>query len=204
MIKKLDKTDLPNNDFFKIDTDVSISKLLSDSELFRFKKVSRVLMQLENSIDNQLDITKTQKSNFIEVDSLEQKEIVLEQTLADAFSKNLSFLISLEKEKIKEQLKKSINDGHVYMISKKSEVFAFLIVKEMQHWGEEKLLVAWIWIKSDIEKQEKVNIRYSLKNLFKTYDIKNIIASIHIQNLASFYFFEKLGFKPVAISLKNI
>jgi len=204
MLRILDKIDLPNNEYLKLDADISIGKLLSESELFRFKKVSRVLMHLENKIDNQLNIVKTAKNNLIKIDNLEQKETILEQTLTDAFSKNLNFLGSLEKEKIKEQLTKSINNGHVYMMDGKSEVLAFLIIKEMQHWGEEKLLVAWIWIKSDIEKQEKVNIRSSLQNLFRTYNIKNIIASIHIQNIASLYFFEKLGFKPVAISLKDI
>lgn len=141
--------------------------------------------------------------NFKNETSLELKYLTgeiaitaINESTDESFPVRMSFLSDDQKKRNLDDLIGKVNESkNVGFYSESNELLGFIQMRTTPFQGETPTLISWVWIRSGVTQDIRASIHSSIQSLIAQADQPKIIASVHTDNVPSFNFFSRLGFK---------
>lgn len=164
------------------------------------EKIENVLGKYEKL--DRLAPQETKSSNFVSIDSEEDRIKLFRDTLTEAHSDRMSYVTAEERARTLAEYPPLTKDGQIYQFTGIGrQIDGVIFFMDMDYLGEKVKLLAWVWKSKGISASDSFEFDNQVKNLILSSSVP-IISSVEKENIRSIKYHRNLGFKEKWLMLR--
>lgn len=127
---------------------------------------------------------------------VEERQMPLLFSLEEAFQDRMSFVADEYRLFYQETLLRACFLGQLFAIKLGEELVGLLLLRDVEHQGEQKTLLSWVWARQGMG-AKKADFKMIVRQILHQFGHAKVIANIHKENRRSQAFHSSLGFEEL-------